>query len=83
MTTIKDMAEAHLLNVQREIKTLEQRKQEIDVEIARLSEYLNDGADVLAATSEPDASAVPDFTGTQAPLQNISETLMNGQGLQL
>ena len=40
MTTIKDMAEAHLLNVQREIQTLEQRKKEIDAEINRLSEYL-------------------------------------------
>ena len=74
MTTIKDMAEAHLLNVQREIQTLEQRKKEIDAEITRLSEYLKDGANVLAS-SEPDASAVPEV-GTQTPSTNISESLI-------
>jgi len=76
MTTIKEMAEAHLLNVQREIKTLEQRKQDIDAEINRLTDYLKDGADVLAASSVPEASAVPDVPRTQAPPTNISESLI-------
>ena len=74
MTTIKDMAEAQLLNVQREIQTLEQRKKEIDAEITRLSEYLKDGAGVLAS-SVPEASAVPEV-GTQTPSTNISESLI-------
>jgi len=45
---IVDMAEAHLLNVQRELQALVQRKAEIDSEIHKLEDYLRDG---LAAVS--------------------------------
>ena len=40
---IVDMAEAHLLNVQRELQTLTQRKAEIESEISKLEDYLKDG----------------------------------------
>ena len=42
-----EMVEAHLLNVQREIKNLNDRKTQIDQEIARLEEYLQEGAATL------------------------------------
>ena len=40
---IVDMAEAHLLNVQRELQALTQRKTEIESEISKLQEYLKLG----------------------------------------
>ncbi len=57
MTTLLEMSEAHLLNVQREIQTLEQRKIEIDSEISKLSEYLSEGIEAVGgAKSEAEAA---------------------------
>ena len=57
MTTVLDMAEAHLLNVQREIQILEKRKQEVDTEIEKLSEYLQGGVEAVdGAKSEAQAA---------------------------
>jgi hypothetical protein len=42
-----EMVEAHLMNVQREIKTLGDRKVAIDQEIEKLTEYLKAGAQEL------------------------------------
>ena len=47
MATLKEMAEAHLLNVNREIQQLTERKETIDKEIERLSSYLQDGKKIL------------------------------------
>ena len=47
MASLKEMAEAHLLNVQREIQQLNERKATIDQEIERLSSYLEDGKQTL------------------------------------
>ena len=47
MATLKEMAEAHLLNVQREIKQLNERKAAIDQDIARLTSYLDEGKKTL------------------------------------
>jgi len=47
MVKVLEMAEAHLLNVQREINTLEQRKVEIDAELEKLRSYLQDGVQEL------------------------------------
>ncbi len=44
MSRITEMAEAHLLNVQREIQNLTERKAQIEQEIENLTAYLNDGA---------------------------------------
>jgi hypothetical protein len=44
---MEDMVQAHLLNVEREIKTLEERKVAIDQEIEKLQSYLNEGVDTL------------------------------------
>tara|TARA_Y100001938_G_C8004678_1_gene386668 strand:+ start:227 stop:424 length:198 start_codon:yes stop_codon:yes gene_type:complete len=43
MPSLKEMAEAHLLNVQREIQTLKQRQVEIGEEITKLESYLEEG----------------------------------------
>ena len=57
MSNVLDMAEAHLLNVQREVQNLEQKKQEIDKEIEKLTEYLNEGVQVVnTAKSEANAA---------------------------
>ena len=47
MATLKEMAEAHLLNVQREIQQLNERKAAIDKDIARLASYLDEGKKTL------------------------------------
>ena len=57
MTTLKEMAEAHLVNVQRELQKLQQQRAEIDQEITRLSSYLEDGVQTLNSEhSEEDSS---------------------------
>ncbi len=58
MVTLEQMAEAHLLNVQREIASLNERKTQIDGEIKRLTDYLNEGISVLKnkEAPQPDSS---------------------------
>ena len=55
MAKLIEMAEAHLLNVQREIATLEQRKVEIDSEVEKLKSYLQEGVQELQSVAQ-DAS---------------------------
>lgn len=47
MVTLKEMAEAHLTNVQKAIIDLQKQKSVIDEEIKKLSDYLQSGVDVL------------------------------------
>jgi len=47
MAKIREMAEAHLLNVQREIQNLSKRKAEIEQEIETLNAYLLEGSQIL------------------------------------
>ena len=54
MPTEREMAEAHLLNVQREIQVVDQKIAELNSEKERMIEYLNEGLQTLQAdqTSE-------------------------------
>jgi len=76
MNTIVEMAEAHLLNVQREIQTLTERKDQIDQELEKLTSYLNNGASELqeaksvAEAELVQAPEVPNQTG----LDNVTFT---------
>ena len=70
MTNILEMAEAHLMNIQREIQVLELRKIEIDKEISRLSEYLEGGV-VAVSDAKSEASAALD-SPTATPLSDLS-----------
>ena len=70
MTNILEMAEAHLMNIQREVQVLEQRKIEIDKEISRLSEYLEGGV-VAVSDAKSEASAALD-SPTATPLSDLS-----------
>lgn len=47
MATLKEMAEAHLSNVQKAIADLQLQKTKLDDEIKKLSDYLNEGISVL------------------------------------
>ena len=47
MTTVTEMANAHLMNVQREIQNLTLRKAEIEEEIKKLQDYLVEGSSAL------------------------------------
>lgn len=48
-STVLEMAEAHLANVQREIVSLNERKAAIDAEIAKLENYLQEGRTTVGA----------------------------------
>lgn len=47
MSTLHEMAEAHLTNVQKVILDLQNQRKKIEEEIARLSDYLQNGVEVL------------------------------------
>jgi len=47
MTTVEQMAEAHLQTVQKAIGDLQNQKSAIDQEISKLTEYLQRGVDEL------------------------------------
>ena len=52
--TVDKLAEAHLMNVQRQIAQLNEQKGQLDVEIQKLTDYFNVGVDALRkANSEP------------------------------
>lgn len=67
--TLAQLAEAHLMNVQREISALNNEKAKIDAEIQRLTEYLNNGIDAIRqsqmkpAPAPMPAEAVKEFFG--------------------
>ena len=52
MATIEEMAEAHLLNVQREVQKLNEQKVQIDQEISRLTSYLEEGKKTLEESNQ-------------------------------
>ena len=59
MATLQEMAEAHLLNVQREIQQLTERKGTIDQEIERLHSYLQEGKQTLVEEGGKVESPIP------------------------
>ena len=59
MATLQEMAEAHLLNVQREIQQLTERKGTIDQEIERLHSYLQEGKQTLVEEGCKVESPIP------------------------
>lgn len=59
MPSMAEMVEAHLVNVQREIKNLEERKVAIDAEIAKLEEYLEEGKTELQGSVAPAPEVEP------------------------
>ena len=53
MATVLEMAEAHLLNVQREINSLKERRVSLDAEIDRLQSFFDEGVKVLTEAKNP------------------------------
>lgn len=63
MPTIREMSEAHLVNVEREIQTLQQKGIEIKSQIEQLTSYLEEGkAELLKEESLP--TPTPSFSPT-------------------
>ena len=58
MATIKEMAQAHLLNVQQQINDLEGQKTRIDEDLKALGEYLQQGAVELDVEDNVDSAIV-------------------------
>ena len=65
MASIIEMAEVHLMNVEREVNNLKERKAAVEQEIAKLENYLKEGA---ATLQEQKASAVVDPKPIQSSL---------------
>ena len=64
---IKEMAEAHLRNVQQQIQELEQRKAQIDEDIQKLSQYLQQGVAELNAESNVPVPETPSTPRMELP----------------
>ena len=69
MSDVVEMAEAHLLNVQREIQTLRERGVQIEQEIEKLTSYLNEGVQELQTVkSQEEALARSNDTSSQTTI---------------
>ena len=56
------LAEAHVLNIQREIKKLEVNKQEVDAQIESLTEYMKDAVELITRVkTEATTSVTPEL----------------------
>ena len=60
---LRDMAEAHLKNVQQQIQELQQNRDRIDVDIKALSDYLQQGVLQLNAPSQASLDFQPPLEG--------------------
>lgn len=58
MSLMLQMVEAHLMNVQREISTLNERKTAIDNEIDKLTSYLAEGISALEESKKQQSAEV-------------------------
>ena len=57
MPSVKEMAEAHLLNVQNEIKNVDRKIAELTTERERMVNFLNEGIAELEGEDTPEATA--------------------------
>ena len=64
MSDVVEMAEAHLLNVQREIQTLQERNVQIEQEIEKLTSYLNEGVQELQEVKSKADAALTESSDT-------------------
>ena len=58
MTNVQEMAQAHLVTVQRTIQDLENQKSNIEQELQKLSVYLQEGIETLNETNASVGEAV-------------------------
>ena len=66
MSDVVEMAEAHLLNVQREIQTLQERNVQIEQEIEKLTSYLNEGVQQLQEVKSNADATLTDSSETSS-----------------
>lgn len=59
MLSVQEMAEAHLLNVQREIVALNERKKQIDVDLEKLNQYLEEGVKTMKEVQGTSGASSP------------------------
>jgi predicted nucleic acid-binding Zn-ribbon protein len=58
MTNVQEMAQAHLVTVQRTIQDLENQKANIEQELQKLSSYLQEGIEELNGTNASNGEVV-------------------------
>jgi|TARA_R110000744_G_scaffold182622_1_gene301869 hypothetical protein len=76
VTNILEMSEAHLMNVQREIQSLENQKIELDSELEKLTTYLKEGVDAVEqARSEAQAALAGSAVTPSTVETNFVETM--------
>ena len=59
MSKVLEMAEAHLLNVEREINMLRERQKTVEAEIEKLTSYLREGVAQLQQERQKLSEPVP------------------------
>jgi len=65
-----EMAEAHLININREIQQLDQKKKDIDNEILRLKNYLDENSVVVQQAKSEAQAALASSTTTPSSEDN-------------
>ncbi len=70
MATMVEMVEAHLINVQREIVNLTERRNAVEKEIEKLQQYLQDGQSTLLEAKNT----------TQVKQQSVMPSIFNPVG---
>lgn len=72
MAAIKDMAEAHLRNVQQQITDLQTQRQRIEEDIQKLSDYFQQGVAELNSGNNVDSGEPSVEAEGSAPLFNAT-----------
>lgn len=70
--TLVEMAEAHLININREVQQLNQKKQDIENEILRLKNYLDENSVVVQQAKSEAQAALASSTTTPSSENNPS-----------
>ena len=71
---IREMAEAHLKNVQQQVQELQEQKGRIDADIQTLNEYLQQGVSELNAAANSQQEAAPNTGEAQVPSLSLPPT---------
>ncbi len=79
MAGIREMAEAHLRNVEQQIRDLHQQKELIDQDIDKLTQYLSEGVSEIQTTTQPSVPSAQSANALQLPEEPRSDLTPEGK----
>lgn len=71
---IREMAEAHLKNVQQQVQELQEQRGRIDADIQTLNEYLQQGVSELNAAASSQQQTAPNTGQVEVPSLSLPPT---------